>query len=128
MTKRPRRCGWLDTVAVRYTTRLSGVNSISVMLLDVLSGLSELKICTGYELDGEVSARFPSHVDDLRRVQPVYETLPGWQDDLTQMREYSELPDNARAYLARIGELVGVPVEMTSVGPARDQTIHVPLG
>jgi adenylosuccinate synthase len=123
VTKRPRRCGWLDAVAVRYTSRLSGVDSISVMLLDVLSGLEELKICTAYELDGQRSARFPSHVDDVRRVEPVYETLPGWKEDLTQVRKLSDLPANARAYLERIGQLVGAPVEMVSVGPARDQTI-----
>lgn len=128
VTKRPRRCGWLDAVAIRYTSRLSGVSSICVMLLDVLSGLEELKICTAYELDGKQSARFPSHVDDLRQVKPVYETLPGWQEDITGARQLGDLPANARAYLERIGQLVGVPVEMVSVGPARDQTIPVPHG
>ncbi len=123
VTKRPRRCGWLDTVAVRYTTRLSGVDSICVMLLDVLSGLDELKICTAYELDGKQTNQFPSHVDDIRRVQPIYETLPGWQEDLTQATSMSDLPANAIAYVKRVGELVGVPVEMVSVGPARRQTI-----
>jgi len=123
VTKRPRRCGWLDTVAVRYTTRLSGVDSICVMLLDVLSGLDELKICTSYELDGKQTTQFPSHVDDIRRVQPVYETLPGWQEDLTQATSMDDLPANAIAYVKRVGELVGVPVEMVSVGPARSQTI-----
>ena len=128
VTKRPRRCGWIDTVAVRYTARLSGVSSICVMLLDVLSGIGDLSLCTGYDLDGEVSNRFPSHVDDVRHVKPVYETMPGWDEDLTGMRTYAELPANARAYLDRIGELIGVPVEMTSVGPARDQTIPVVTG
>jgi adenylosuccinate synthase len=125
VTKRPRRCGWLDAVAIRYTARLSGVDSICVMLLDVLSGLDELKICTYYELDGVKSARFPSHVDDLRRVKPVYETLPGWQEELTGIRELDDLPDNARAYLDRISELTGAPVDMVSVGPKREQTIRV---
>lgn len=125
VTKRPRRCGWLDAVAIRYTSRLSGVDAICVMLLDVLSGLEELKICTSYELDGKRSTRFPSHVDDVRRVQPVYETLPGWKEDLTRARTLGDLPANARAYLERISQLVGVPVEMVSVGPARDQTIPV---
>ena len=115
-------------MAIRYTSRLSGVSSICVMLLDVLSGLEELKICTAYELDGQQSARFPSHVDDLRRVKPVYETLPGWQEDLTEARQLGDLPANAWAYLDRIGQLVGVPVEMVSVGPARDQTIEVSSG
>ncbi|MCH2115587.1 MAG: adenylosuccinate synthase [Pirellulales bacterium] len=125
VTKRPRRCGWLDAVAVRYTSRLSGVDSICVMLLDVLSGLDELRICRGYLLDGQESKRFPSHVDDLRRVEPQYETLPGWQEDISSARSMSELPANAVAYVRRIGELVGLPVEMVSVGPERSQTIAV---
>ncbi len=125
VTRRPRRCGWLDAVAVRYTTRLSGVDSICLMLMDVLSGFDELKICTAYELDGEQSTRFPSHVDDLRRVQPIYETLPGWSEDLTGATSKSDLPANALAYVDRVSELIGVPVEMVSVGPARSQTISL---
>ena len=125
VTKRPRRCGWLDAVAVRYTTRLSGVDSICVMLLDVLSGVDDLKICTSYRLDGKESNHYPSHVDDLRRVEPVYETLPGWQEDLTQASSLGDLPANAIAYVKRVGELVGIPVEMVSVGPARGQTIDL---
>jgi adenylosuccinate synthase len=128
VTKRPRRCGWLDAVAIRYTARLSGVDSICVMLLDVLSGLEELQICTEYEIDGKRTKQFPSHVDDLRRAKPVYETLPGWQEDITGVRELEDLPANARAYIERVGEIVGAPVEMVSVGPARDQTIPVSEG
>ena len=123
VTRRPRRCGWLDAVALRYTTRLSGVDTIAVMLLDVLSGLKELKICTAYEIDGHEIKHFPSHVDDIRRVKPVYETLPGWPEEITACRAMDQLPANARAYLRRIGELVGRPIEMVSVGPERDQTI-----
>ncbi|MGI9428500.1 MAG: adenylosuccinate synthase [Bythopirellula sp.] len=125
VTKRPRRCGWLDAVAVRYTTRLGGVDAICLMLMDVLSGFDELKICTAYELDGTQTTTFPSHVDDLRRVQPVYETVPGWHDDLTTATSKSELPPNALAYVARVSELIGVPVDRVSVGPARSQTISL---
>ncbi len=125
VTRRPRRCGWLDAVAIRYTSRLSGVDSICVMLLDVLSGLDELQICTAYEIDGKRTNRFPSQVDDLRRAKPVYETLPGWSENLTKVRELDDLPANARAYLDRISEIVGTPIDMVSVGPARDQTIRV---
>jgi len=125
VTRRPRRCGWLDVVALRYTSRLSGVDSIAVMLLDVLSGLDELKICTAYDIDGKQTTRFPSHVDDLRRATPVYETLAGWKPEITNCRSWSELPGNAQAYLGRISTLVGQPVEMVSVGPERDQTIVV---
>ena len=92
VTRRPRRCGWLDVVAVRYTSRLSGVTSISVMLLDVLSGFDELKICTAYDIDGHQTTRFPSHVEDLRRAQPVYETLPGWKEEVTDCRSFDQLP------------------------------------
>ena len=125
VTRRPRRCGWLDVVAVRYTSRLSGVTSISVMLLDVLSGFDELKICTAYEIDGHQTTRFPSHVEDLRRAQPVYETLPGWKEEVTDCRSFDQLPASAQAYLRRVSELVGQPIEMVSVGPERDQTIIV---
>jgi adenylosuccinate synthase len=125
VTRRPRRCGWLDVVALRYTSRLSGVTSISVMLLDVLSGFEELKICTAYDIDGHQTTRFPSHVDDLRRAQPVYETLPGWKEEVPHCRSFEQLPANARAYLRRVSELVGQPIEMVSVGPERDQTIVI---
>ena len=125
VTRRPRRCGWLDTVALRYTSRLSGVDALSIMLLDVLSGLDEIKICTSYTVGGKQTTRFPSHVDDLRAAQPVYESVPGWKEEITGCRTYAELPENAKAYIRRISELVGPPVEMVSVGPERDQTIAV---
>ena len=122
-TGRPRRCGWFDAVAVRYTSRLSGAHGLSAMMLDVLSELPEIKVCVAYELDGERTMRFPSRSDDLRRVKPVYETLPGWQQEITGVREWSDLPANAVAYLNRISELVGCPIVITSVGPDRAQTI-----
>ncbi len=125
VTGRPRRCGWLDTVAVRYSARLSGVHGICVSLLDVLSGIEELKICTAYEWAGRISRQFPSHVDDLRQVQPIYETMPGWQEDITGAQSIEELPQATRNYLDRVSELVGVPVELVSVGPDRRQTIQV---
>jgi adenylosuccinate synthase len=125
VTRRPRRCGWLDVVAVRYTSRLSGVTSISVMLLDVLSGFDELKICTAYEIDGRQTTRFPSHVEELRRAVPVYETLPGWKEEVAICRSFDQLPANAQAYLRRVSTLVGQPIEMVSVGPEREQTIVI---
>lgn len=123
VTRRPRRCGWFDAVAARYTARLSGADSLAVMLLDVLSELSEIKVCVAYEIDGRRTMDFPSHVDDLRRVQPVYETLPGWQQEITAVRRANDLPPRCREYLARLGQLVGRPVTIVSVGPDRDQTI-----
>ncbi len=123
VTRRPRRCGWFDAVAVRYTARLSGVDGLAVMLLDVLSKLPELKVCTAYEVNGRRVTQFPSHVDDLRAVKPIYETLPGWEEEITTVRQMEDLPENARRYLARLSELVGRPVEVVSVGPDREQTI-----
>ncbi len=123
VTRRPRRCGWFDAVAVRYTARLSGVDSLAVMLLDVLDEMPELKICTAYEIDGKRVTNFPSHVDDLRRAVPVYETVPGWRKDTTKVRSMADLPKPALDYLARLSELIGQPVDVVSVGPDREQTI-----
>ena len=125
-TGRPRRCGWFDAVAVRYAARLSGVDVLSVMMLDVLSQLPEVSICVAYELDGERVDYFPSQLDALRRVQPIYETLPGWQVDITSVRAVDDLPANARRYLDRLSELVGRPVTVVSVGPDREQTMFAP--
>ena len=123
VTMRPRRCGWFDAVAARYTARLSGVDELAVMLLDVPGGLDELKICTSYTVDGRRIEHFPSHVDDLKAAVPVYESLPGWQEELSTVRSYDALPAAAKGYLARIGELLGRPVTIVSVGPDREQTI-----
>lgn len=125
VTKRPRRCGWFDAVAVRYASRLAGVDVLSVMLLDVLSGFDILKICTAYDVKGRRTLSFPSQTEDLRMVEPVYETLPGWEEDITQCRSFEELPVNAQYYVKRISELVGRSVEIVSVGPDRSQTIFV---
>lgn len=123
VTMRPRRCGWFDAVAARYTARLSGVDELAVMLLDVLGGLDELRICSAYEIDGRRVEHFPSQIDDLRKAVPVYETLPGWPEELADVRDYDSLPAAAKRYLARIGELLGRPVSIVSVGPDREQTI-----
>ena len=111
VTRRPRRCGWLDAVALRYTARLSGVDAIAVMLLDVLSGLEELNICTAYEIDGKQIEHFPSHVDDIRRVQPVYEIArPAGQEEITACRTMDQLAGNCPGYLRRI-ERAGRPAD-----------------
>lgn len=124
VTQRPRRCGWFDAVAARYTARLSGVDELAVMLLDVLGGLDEVKICTAYRINGERVTQFPSHVDDLRVAEPEFETLPGWQEELSSARCEADLPEAARRYVARIGELLGRPVSIVSVGPDRAETIR----
>lgn len=125
-TGRPRRCGWFDAVAVRYTARLSGIDCIALMMMDVLSQLPEVKICTAYEIDGKRTERFPGHADDLRRVVPIYETFPGWKTDVTKVREIADLPDGAKRYIDRVSQLVGKPVEIVSVGPDRAQTMFAP--
>ena len=122
-TGRPRRCGWFDAVAVRYAARLSGADALAIMMIDVLSQLPEIKLCVAYELDGQRLERFPSQTDDLRRVKPVWEVLPGWLQDVQSARRISDLPDGARRYLDRVSELVGCPVEIVSVGPGREQTL-----
>ncbi len=122
-TGRPRRCGWFDAFAVRYTRRLSGADSIALMMLDVLSELDELQICVGYEYQGKLLQGFPSQADVLRQVRPVYETLPGWQTEITGVTEWADLPENARRYCRRIEQLSGGRIEFVSVGPDRRQTI-----
>ncbi len=123
VTQRPRRCGWFDAVAARYTARLSGVDELAVMLLDVLGGLDEIKICSAYRINGQRVTQFPSHVDDLRVAEPEFETLPGWPEELSGVRSEADLPEAARRYIARIGELLGRPVSIVSVGPDREETI-----
>ena len=125
VTKRPRRCGWFDAVAARYTARLSGIDVLSIMLLDVLSGIEELSICTAYKIDGRTTTDFPSDIDALRRAEPVYETMPGWSENISGISRFDALPDNAKCYVRRIGDLLGRPVEIVSVGPDRKQTIFV---
>jgi adenylosuccinate synthase len=122
-TGRPRRCGWFDAFAVRYTRRLSGADSIALMMLDVLSELEELQICTGYEFQGKLLQGFPSQADVLRQVRPVYETMPGWQTEITGVTEWADLPENAQKYVRRIEQLIGGRIEYVSVGPDRRQTI-----
>jgi adenylosuccinate synthase len=123
-TGRPRRCGWLDLVAVRYSAMICGATSLACMLLDVLSGFDELKVCTRYRLkDGSISDRFIPDAHRLASVQPVYETLPGWSEEIDEMTVRTNLPTNAQNYLRFIEETVGIPVEIVSVGPERTQTL-----
>jgi len=122
-TGRPRRCGWFDAFAVRYTRRLSGADSIALMMLDVLSELEEIQICTGYQYRGRLLQGFPSQADILREVEPVYETMPGWGTEITGVTEWEDLPRNAQRYVRRIEQLIGGKIEFVSVGPDRRQTI-----
>jgi adenylosuccinate synthase len=123
VTGRPRRCGWFDAVAVRYTAALGGVDDLALMLLDVLSVVDEVRIATAYELDGERLDDFPADSDVLARCRPVFETLPGWHKDISTARKLTDLPGAARRYVDRLAELLELPVAVVSVGPDRAQTI-----
>ena len=123
VTGRPRRCGWFDAVATGYGARICGVDEIAVMLLDVLAQLDELCICEAYEIRGERTTDFPSHVEDLEVAKPVFRKIPGWKKDITHARKLSDLPSGARQYVDTISELLGVPAKFISIGPDREQTI-----
>ena len=122
-TGRPRRCGWLDAVALRYAADLSGVDEIALVLLDVLSGFQRVRICTGYKINGKSVEEFDPTAAALRGVESVYEELPGWNEEIVNATDYGELPAAARAYVGRVESLTGRPVGIISVGPEREQTI-----
>ncbi|MEX0746212.1 MAG: adenylosuccinate synthase [Phycisphaeraceae bacterium] len=122
-TGRPRRCGWLDLVALKYTTAVSGATGIALMLLDVLAGFDELKVCVAYRHGGRTLEDFPADADVLDAVEPVYETLPGFAASVEDCRRFDDLPEQAKAYIQRIEQHVDVPVVMASVGPRRDQSV-----
>jgi len=124
-TGRRRRCGWLDLVVVRDSTRLNGLSSLAITKLDVLTGLEKLKICVGYDLDGERINHRPASMKKLARCKPIYEEMPGWQEDISGARQTDQLPVTARDYLETIEEVTGVPVSIVSVGPGREDTIIV---
>ncbi|MFP4176705.1 MAG: adenylosuccinate synthase [Planctomycetota bacterium] len=124
-TGRPRRCGWLDAVALRHTVAINGVSGISLMLLDVLSEFETIKVCTGYRIDGEKVDSFPASVRQVERLDPIYEEFEGWKCDITGARTMDDLPAEARQYIAAVEQLIGVNVEMVSVGPGRRQMVEV---
>jgi len=124
-TGRKRRCGWLDTVILNNATRLNGLTGLAITKLDVLGGLEDLFICTGYDYQGTILRDFPANLNVLAACKPVYESISGWKEDISGARSLSELPANAVAYIRRIEALTGVPVTIVSVGPGRDQTIII---
>jgi adenylosuccinate synthase len=123
-TGRPRRCGWLDAAALPYAAWLNGFTALAITKLDVLDGLAEIKICTGYRLDGQIIQRVPD-TPDYERCEPVYETWPGWQTSTRAARSWRDLPWQAQAYLRRIEALAGAPIRYISVGPEREQLIVI---
>lgn len=123
VTKRKRRCGWFDAAALRRSARINGLTGLCITKLDVLDGIAELNICTGYELDGKRIDMLPIGADDVARCKPIYETLPGWNEDTFGLNRWESLPKNAQAYLKRLEQLCDVPVDIVSTGPERDETI-----
>lgn len=122
-TGRPRRCGWFDGVVVRYAGRVNGLDYLALTKLDVLTGLEKVKICTGYSYRGEIIEEFPASLKVLKECRPVYDELPGWQEDISRARKLDDLPANARRFLERVSEVTGVPVALVGVGSGRSQTI-----
>lgn len=121
-TGRPRRVGWFDSVVVRHARRVSGITDLSLNSIDVLTGIETLKICVAYKYNGKVMEEFPASLKILAQCEPVYEELPGWTEDITGVRNLSELPANARHYIERVSQLTGIPLSVFSVGPDRKQT------
>ena len=122
-TGRPRRCGWLDIVALRYIFEMSSFTSIALTKLDVLNGFSKIKVCTGYKIDGRKINGFPASVEALEKIVPEYIELDGWQGDISKIRDFNLLPENAKKYIKYIETALKVPVSIVSVGPGRDETI-----
>ena len=124
-TGRPRRCGWLDMVMIKYAATVNGLAYLAITRLDILDELDEVKICTGYQSGDTIVTDFPASLEKLGTMVPILETLPGWEVPISDIRDYKKLPEKARKYVERIAELAGVPLAIVSVGPARDQTIFV---
>lgn len=122
-TGRPRRCGWFDAVVVRYAVRINGINEICLTKIDILDKLKKIKICTGYRYKNKILKEFPSQMGVLARCKPVYEEVPGWEESLAGKKLYQELPENAKKYIKKIEELVGIKVSLISVGEGREQSI-----
>ncbi|AQT67621.1 Adenylosuccinate synthetase [Anaerohalosphaera lusitana] len=122
-TGRPRRCGWFDGVATAYTARIGGITEVAMMHLDTLAGMPELKICKAYSVNGRETDFFPIDGEELASAECVYETLPGWDEDISGVQNFEDLPQNAKNYVEKVEQIIGVPVTMIGVGPKRSQAI-----
>ena len=122
-TGRPRRCGWLDMVLLRYAASINGFSEMMLTKMDILSGIDELKLAVAYEIDGARLDYPPVTNEELERAAPIYETMPGWREDISHCRRFDQLPPSAVAYIERVSALCGVPINMASVGPERDQLV-----
>ncbi len=127
-TGRPRRCGWFDAVIVRRAKMINGFESMALTKLDVLGGIEKLYICTAYKINREIVKTIPAVLRKTDKIETVYEVLPGWKEDISGIRKFKDLPDNAKRYVKRIEELVGVRISLISLGEEREQTIHMDGG
>ena len=124
-TGRPRRCGWLDLVILRFSARVSGITSFAISRMDTLGGLGDVKVCVGYELDGKTIDNYPASLELLAKMKPVYKTMEGWDDDISGVRKFSDLPKAAQEYIRLIEDQTGVPVSMIGVGPGREECVYI---
>jgi len=123
-TGRPRRCGWLDLVALKYACRINGINELTLTKMDVMDGFEEVKVCTGYKINGEEETKvFPLCLDEIENVEPVYTSMPGWDKDISGMTKWDELPDAAKSYIDYVEKYIGVKFTIISTGPKRSETI-----
>ena len=122
-TGRPRRCGWFDAVVVSYAATIGGIDEIAMLHIDTLSGLKEVKICKAYEIDGKETLFFPANSEKLSKAKCIYETMPGWDEELTEMTDFNDLPANAQNYITHVEEIIKKPITMVGVGPKRSQTL-----
>ncbi len=127
-TGRPRRCGWFDAVAVSYSVRINGISTLILTKLDVLSGLETIKICTGYKYKDEILKHFPSNLNVLTNCTPIYEEVPGWKSDLSDISDPNDLPENLRGYLNKLEDLLETPISLVSIGPSREEFIPLRNG
>jgi len=124
-TGRPRRCGWLDLVMLRESVIVNGLTDLAINKLDILTGFEEIPVCTAYRIDGKKVVDFPMTLEEVARAEPIYQSYPGWKEDLTGVREWDDLPGNARRYVEAVSAQIEVPIAFISIGPGRDQTINV---
>lgn len=124
-TGRPRRCGWLDLVVVKHAARINGLTNLVITKVDILSGIKEIPVCVGYEIDGKVYDYIPASVEKVAKAKPVYEVYPGWDEDISKVATWDELPENCKKYLKKIEEFTNTRISMVSVGPGREHNIYV---
>jgi adenylosuccinate synthase len=124
-TGRRRRCGWLDAVVLKDSARLNGLTGLAITKLDVLTGVNPVKICVAYDAGGVRKETIPATIQELEKCRPIFEEMPGWSDDIRQVRRWQDLPAATQNYLKRVQELVGVPIQIVSVGPDREETMVV---